>query len=85
MGAGDVKFISLIALFTGLKMDFIYIVSIASVFSMLHSFLYFQFKKEVFLLNRYIISTASFSEKFKTIPYAGYVAVATILWMLISS
>ena len=84
MAAGDVKFIFLVGIFFGYSLDFLIVLLIANFFSMLHVFL-FALRRKIKSINLFLY--INFFEGnsiyfWARIPYAGYVAISAIAWML---
>lgn len=88
MGAGDVKFFFLLGVIFGFSLDLVYIFIFASLASMLHSLLFVFFRGSYLNIIHPVLNNISLIKKekiinwMKTIPYAGYMAVSTIFWML---
>ena len=94
MGAGDVKFGVVVGMIWGLSLNLIMVMVIASMLSMLHAILFLNLKNK----NIYFLSFAAFVgfENFLikksinlnmrgSIPFAAYLAIATVFWMLYES
>lgn len=84
MGAGDVKFAGVLGLWMGLSSGLVVVLLGATVFAMLHAvWEIFISRKTSFAIEKENIKNIfNQKEKNKSIPYAGYMAVAAILWMM---
>ncbi|MDP9902715.1 A24 family peptidase [Variovorax ginsengisoli] len=88
MGAGDVKFAGVLALWVGLT-PFTWIWLMASVLAGLHAALFLVSKRQPlpFVLMKLVhgpaINDPSKFVKSKQIPYAGYLALSAIAWLLL--
>ena len=94
MGGGDVKVGLVTGLFWGLSWGLLSVMLVAFIASMLHAFLFLFWKNG----NIYLLGVAQLLDEKKiwlenvfskqmvaSIPFAGYVAVSTIFWMLYKS
>lgn len=89
MGAGDVKFSFALGVWLGFSNGLVFLILTATILAMLHSIYEIFFKRKVcefFLLFKNKGDSFSFEnttwEK-PTIPYAGYMALAAIVWMML--
>lgn len=85
MGAGDVKFAAALGFWLGISSGFLFSFIGASLAAMLHAILVMNWASITLAMNewsKWIKIPTKVGAIYKRIPYAGYMAVAAIAWIL---